>query len=459
MAANALIMVVDDEAGVRCLVREALTRQGYDVVEAEDADTALRLLDETLPDLMLVDMKMPKMDGMKLLEEAKARDNCLSVIMFSGYGSVDTAVEAMQRGACDFIAKPLSMERLYACVSRALDKQALRREVIRLRSEQRSRFGEIGSVLIGSSPAMRKVYRLVKQVAKSPTTTVLIQGDSGTGKELIARAVHLSSDRRNRRFMDINCAALTETLLDAELFGYEKGAFTGAVNTGKMGLFEAANGGTVFLDEIGEMGVQLQAKLLRVLQERRFKRVGGVDDVEVDVRIIASTNRDLSEMVSQGAFRLDLFYRLQVVPICVPPLCERKEDIMPIAEHYIELFGSRLGRKFSGISLDARAHLEAHKWPGNVRELKNVMERAVVLSRSDRIGLDSLLFGGAPTQPGPKVEFDMDDLSIAAMERQLIRKVLENTSWKRSEAARILGINRTTLYNKIRSYSLQPVSG
>jgi len=455
MAANALIMVVDDEKNVRDLVRAGLTKQGYDVIDAEDAESALQQLDQVLPDLMIVDMKMPKMSGMKLIEEARARDTCLSVIMFTGHSSVDVAVEAMRQGACDFIPKPFTMDKLYASVAKALEAQSLRREVLLLHNEQRRRFGELGSVLIGSSPQMKQVYRLVKQVAKSPTTTVLIQGESGTGKELIAKAIHLSSDRRNRRFMDINCAALTETLLEAELFGYEKGAFTGAVNTGKMGLLEAANGGTVFLDEIGEMGLQLQSKLLRVLQERKFKRVGGVDDVEVDVRIIASTNRDLAEMVNEGTFRLDLFYRLQVVPICVSPLRERKGDIIPIAEHYVDLFGSQLGKRFSAIAPDARAALESHTWPGNVRELKNVMERAVILSRGPKIGVEGLLFGGAKTQTGPKVEFDMSDLSIAEMEKQLIRKVLDNTSWKRSEAARILGINRTTLYNKIRDYSLE----
>jgi len=282
-----LIMVVDDDENIRRLVQTGLAKEGYDAIEAADAETALALLDEKLPDLMMVDMKLPGMDGMDLIAAARGRDRCLAVVMLTGNGDVETAVEAMRRGACDFISKPFAMERLYGSVKKALDAQALRREVMMLHSEQKSRFGELGSMLIGASPAMKNIYRLIKQVAKSPTATVLIQGESGTGKELIAKAVHLSSSRRNRRFMDINCAALTETLLEAELFGYEKGAFTGAVSTGKMGLFEAANGGTIFLDEIGEMGLQLQAKLLRVLQERRFKRVGGVDDVEVDVRIIA----------------------------------------------------------------------------------------------------------------------------------------------------------------------------
>jgi len=289
MAANAVVMIVDDEPKLRNLVRAGLSGEGHDIIEAATAEEALTRLSERLPDLLIVDMMMPKMSGMDLIEQARKHDPCLSIIMLTGHGTVDTAVKAMKLGACDFIAKPFRMDRLRLAVRSAIESQALRREVFQLHHEQTGRFGKIGSMLIGTSRPMKSVYRMVKQVAKSPTTTVLIQGESGTGKELIARAIHLSSNRRDERFMDINCAALTETLLEAELFGYEKGAFTGAVTTGKIGLFEAANGGTVFLDEIGEMGLALQAKLLRVLQERRFKRVGGVDDVEVDVRIIASS--------------------------------------------------------------------------------------------------------------------------------------------------------------------------
>jgi len=456
MSAKALVLVVDDDAPVREMVREFLTREGHDVVEAASAEEALERLDETVPDLLLCDMKMPRMDGLQLIEEVRRREPSLSTVMFTGHGSIQTAVEAMRRGAFDFIQKPLSLDHLANVVNKAIENQTLRREVYRLRHEQCKRIGQIGSVLIGNSPKMVRVYRTIRQVAKSPTTTVLIQGESGTGKELIAKSIHLCSDRRDQRFMDINCAALTETLLEAELFGYEKGAFTGAVTAGKMGLIEAADGGTVFLDEIGEMTLSLQAKLLRVLQEKRFKRVGGIDDIEVDVRVIASTNRDLEQLVNEGKFRLDLYYRLLVIPIHVPPLRERREDILPIAMHYTELFSSALSRHICDITPEARAALETHSWPGNVRELKNVIERAVILAPGDKIGPDSLLFGGNPARANRKIEFDMTDLSIAEMERQLIHKVLETTSWKRSEAARILGINRTTLYNKIRDYELSP---
>ena len=456
MSTKALVLIVDDDDAVRQLIGEFLTRSGHDVVEAAHAEEAFQRLDDNVPDLVLVDMKMPKMDGLTFIEEARRRDPNLSAIMLTGYGSIETAVEAMRRGAIDFLEKPITMEKLNAVVEKALKDQTLRRDVYRLRSEQCKRIGEMGTVLIGNSPNMNNVFRTIRQVAKSPTTTVLIQGESGTGKELIAKSIHMMSDRRNERFMEINCAALTETLLEAELFGYEKGAFTGAVTAGKTGLFEATNGGTIFLDEIGEMSLSLQAKLLRVLQEKRFKKVGGLDDIEVDVRIIASTNRDLEQLVNEGSFRLDLYYRLRVIPIYVPALRERREDIMPIAQHYVHLFASAMDRRITEITPEARAALESHSWPGNVRELKNVIERGVILCPADKIGEESLLFGGTPNKSAKKVEFDMGNLSIAEMERQLITRVLETTSWKRTEAARILGINRTTLYNKIRDYSLAP---
>ena len=323
-------------------VGTVLARAGHDVVEAADGEEALRLLDEKLPDLILTDLAMPKMDGSRLVEEVRKRDPMLPMIVLTGLGTVDKAVEMMRKGACDFIAKPFKHR-----PARRLGEEGARAArfsgatCCACAPSNALRLGEVGATLIGASPKMIAIYRMLKQVAHSPTTTVLIQGESGTGKELIARAIHLASDRRDKCFMDINCAALTESLLEAEIFGYEKGAFTGAANSGKPGLFEVADGGTVFLDEIGEMSLPLQAKLLRVLQERRFKRVGGIEDVEVDVRIIASTNRDLETLVQEGKFRLDLYYRLRVIPILIPPLRERKEDIAPIAQHYVEFFSAQ----------------------------------------------------------------------------------------------------------------------
>jgi DNA-binding NtrC family response regulator len=449
-------MVVDDDAPLRSLVATVLTRAGHDVVEAGDGEEALRLLDEKLPDLILTDLAMPKMDGARLIEEVRRRDPMLPMIVLTGLGTVDTAVEMMRKGAADFITKPFKVEQLSGSVKKALGGQLFRRDVLRLRSEQCLRLGEVGATLIGASPKMIAIYRMLKQIAHSPTTTVLVQGESGTGKELIARAIHQASGRRSQCFMDINCAALTESLLEAEIFGYEKGAFTGAAGTGKPGLFEVANGGTVFLDEIGEMSLPLQAKLLRVLQEKRFKRVGGVEDVEVDIRIIASTNRDLEMLVQEGRFRLDLYYRLRVIPILIPPLRERTEDIAPIAGHYVEFFSTSLFKKSMELSAEAITALEAYSWPGNVRELRNVIERAVILSPGGRIGPESLLFAGPPQRAGAELEGASGDLSIAEMEKRLISKVLGNTSWRKTEAARILGINRTTLHNKIREYGLAP---
>jgi two-component system, NtrC family, response regulator AtoC len=456
MAANAVVMVVDDDAQLRSLVGTVLMRAGHDVVEAADGEEALRLLDEKLPDLILTDLAMPKMDGSQLIEEVRKRDPMLPMIILTGLGTVDKAVEMMRKGACDFITKPFKIDQLSGSVKKALGSRLFRRDVLRLRSEQCDRLGEVGATLIGASPQMIAVYRILKQVAHSPATTVLIQGESGTGKELIARAIHQASDCRQKCFMDINCAALTESLLEAEIFGYEKGAFTGAATGGKPGLFEVANGGTVFLDEIGEMSMPLQAKLLRVLQEKRFKRVGGVEDVEVDIRIIASTNRDLELLVQEGKFRLDLYYRLRVIPILVPPLRERKEDIGPIARHYVEYFSAQLLRKDPGLTPEALTALEAYSWPGNVRELRNVIERAVILSPAGEIGPESLLFAGSPQAANAEMESATGNLSIADMEKRLINKVLGNTSWRKAEAARILGINRTTLHNKIREYELAP---
>ena len=456
MAANAVVMVVDDDEKLRDLVSTVLSRAGHEIVAAADGEEALGLLDEKSPDLLVTDLNMPRIDGLRLVEEVRKRDPMLPMIVLTGLGTVDKAVELMQKGACDFIAKPFKVEQLTKAVKRALQSQLFRREVARVRSEQRSRLGEIGASLISASPKMTAIYRMVKQVAHSPTATVLIQGESGTGKELIARAIHLSSARRGECFMEVNCAALTESLLEAELFGYEKNAFTGAATTGKPGLFEVAVCGTVFLDEIGEMTLPLQAKLLRVLQERRFKRVGGIEDVEVDVRIVASTNRDLAALVQQGKFRLDLYYRLRVIPLLLPPLRERKEDIAPIALHYVEFFSSRLFKKITGLTSRALEALEMYRWPGNVRELRNVIERAVILSPGGEIGPESLLFSDAPNGPEAAVDSVSESPCMAEMEKRLIGRVLANTAWRKGEAARILGINRTTLYNKIRDYSLAP---
>lgn len=468
MSSKAIILIVDDEETIRFSIKEFLSGLGYDVIVAETSEQALEKINEFLPDLVLLDLRLPNMGGIELLEKVKTKDPNALIIVMTGYGSVDSAVEAMKSGAYDYLEKPFKTEHLKLVVEKALSTQALRREVLELRAQQCTFADEPGSVIIGNSYQMKAIYNLIKQVAKSPSTTVLIQGESGTGKELVARAVHHLSSRKNGRFVDINCAALTESLLEAELFGYEKGSFTGAITTGKPGLFEVADKGTIFLDEIGEMGITLQAKLLRILQERQFKRVGGINDIKIDVRVIASTNRNLEEEVESDNFRKDLYYRLKVLPIYIPPLRERKDDIMLLVKHFVHKYNNEFNKNVHHIPAETEKMLLEYKWPGNIRELKNVVERAVliagngVLNPEIGVSIDSRkgCVVNANVTNGKNYDGEnnetLDIRSLANIERQHIQKVLNETSWRRTEAAKILGINRTTLYNKIKEYGLCP---
>ncbi len=404
-----------------------------------------------IPDLILLDLKMPGMDGIDLLKWVKSLDQNMLVILLTGHASVDSAVSAMKEGAFDYLEKPFKIEHIKVVVEKALSTQSLMREVIRLRAKS---FSPGFEDIIAISKEMKKVIDHVKVIAKSPSSTVLIQGESGTGKELIANYIHTMSSRNKYRFMEINCAALTENLLEAELFGYEKGSFTGASTSGKAGLFEAAQRGSIFLDEIGEMSLSLQAKLLRVLQEKRFKRVGGLDDIYIDVRIIASTNRKLEEEVEKGNFRKDLYYRLKVLPIYISPLRERKEDIIPLTKHFIHNFDNEFNKKVNNITKEIERALLNYDWPGNVRELKSVIERAVLLSNGSTLCAEHLLLNYNPNT-NSKVEDVDGDKSMAAIEKQHIAKVLMETSWRMTKASKILGINRTTLYNKIKQYGIK----
>ena len=461
--ANAVIVVADDERSVRLALDHALSAEGYEVHQAETAAEALQRIEEIVPDLVLLDQNFPDSDGLTVLGKAREVDPNLQAIMLTGHGTIDLAVKSMRAGAANFIEKPFQLEHLKAAVEKAVESRALRKEVFLLRREQ----GQLPeSPIIGKSKAVRECYRVIRQVAASPSSTVLITGESGTGKELFARAAHHLSPRKDRPFVDVNCAALTESLLEAELFGYEKGAFTGANTQGKIGLFDAANSGSIFLDEIGEMELQLQTKLLRVLQERRFKRVGGVTDIKIDVRVIASTNRELKQEVEEGRFREDLFYRLNVVPVQLPPLRERREDIPVLVRHLIEKFNTMLGKSLLGADEEAMDLLVAYDWPGNVRELQNVIERASILSTTETITASNLNIqaepkGSAPGEGKPPTGdyLAIEERSIASMEKLLIQKVLGEVLWRRSKAARILGINRTTLYNKIKEYGLEPPEG
>ncbi|WP_347273998.1 sigma-54 dependent transcriptional regulator [Candidatus Kuenenia sp.] len=467
MKAKGIILIVDDEETIRLSVREFLDAQGYEAIAAGSFEEALEKMDTFMPDLILLDLRLPNINGVELIGKIKEKDpNALMVVM-TGYGSVDSAVEVMRLGAYDYLEKPFKLDRLRSVVEKALRRQGLRQEVLEIKEKQWTFDEESDGIIIGNSPQMKEIYSLIKQVAKSSSTTVLIQGESGTGKELVARAVHRLSARKSGRFVDINCAALTESLLEAELFGYEKGAFTGAATAGKPGLFEVADKGTVFLDEIGEMGVLLQAKLLRILQERQFKRVGGIHDIKIDVRIIASTNRNLEEEIASGNFRKDLYYRLKVLPIYVPPLRERREDIMLLVKYFMHKYNNEFGKNVCDIPSDTERILLEYGWPGNIRELKNVVERGVLIANGCALSpkyVANISFGKKESESLAGVAVDgntdgvgsdgLDARSLAFMEKRHIENVLKETSWRRAEAARVLGINRTTLYNKIKEYGI-----
>ena len=432
-------------------MKEALEEEGYKVYAEKNGEDSLKIVKEVIPDLILLDLKMPGMDGIDLLKWVKSLDQNMLVILLTGHASVDSAVSAMKAGAFDYLEKPFKIEHIKVVVDKALSTQSLMREVIRLRAKSViPGFEDI----IAVSKEMKEVIEHVKVIAKSPSSTVLIQGESGTGKELIANYIHTMSSRNKYRFMEINCAALTENLLEAELFGYEKGSFTGASTSGKAGLFEAAQRGSIFLDEIGEMSLSLQAKLLRVLQEKRFKRVGGIDDIYIDVRIIASTNRKLEEEVEKGNFRKDLYYRLKVLPIYISPLRDRKEDIIPLAKHFIHDFDNEFNKKVNSITKEVERILLNYDWPGNVRELKSIIERAVLLSNGSTLPAEHLLLNYNPSTNSKSESVDGDN-SIAAVEKQQIAKILMETSWRMTKASKILGINRTTLYNKIKQYGMK----
>ena len=448
-----VVLVVDDDPGVRASFQLVLD-QDYEVVEAAAGRQALELLAGRQVDLVLLDIRLPEMDGIEVLERIKALDEGIEVILVTAVRTVRTAVAAMKLGAFDYLTKPFEDEELLTLVRRALDKRSLEREVTFLRSElERNRgFDD----LVGQHPEMQKLYRLVAQVALS-STTVLITGESGTGKELIARAIHQQGPRRDRPFVPVNPAALSDTLIESELFGHEKGAFTGAYQR-KLGRFELAESGTLFLDEIGSLKPDLQVKLLRVLQEREFERVGGTRPIRVDARIIVATNIDLRQAVATGAFRGDLYYRLNVMPIAVPPLRERQEDIPLLAEHFMRRYSRQLNRRVQGLTPAAHAALRAYAWPGNVRELQNVMERVVGLVEAPVIDVDDLPLDLLLPGPRPPAA-DVADVSLNQatedFERQTALRALERAGWNISQAARLLGIHRNSLKGKIARWGVR----
>ena len=436
------ILVVDDEHLIRWSLEQNLKKQGYEVFVAGSGEDALRLVRDESPDLVLLDIQLPGINGMEVLEKIKEQEDDIIVIMVTALGVLETAVKAMRMGAYDYINKPFNLDELAIVIRKALETSELKREVAHLRSEQTRRYG-IGN-LIAESRHMKNVLAMVEKIARSDASTVLIQGESGTGKELIAKAIHWESARAEKPFMAINCAAVPETLLESELMGYEKGAFTDAKSQ-KKGLFETADGGTIFLDEIGDMDPGMQAKLLRVLEERSFRRVGGTKEIPVDVRIVSATNKDLLKAMEEKTFRNDLYYRIQVIPIYLPPLRERRDDIPPLTRHFINHFNREFGKNVTGISKMAEKFLLEYPWPGNIRELKNVIERALILENEETLLLEHLpqeiVTRATGVSSGP-VNFRLpaEGIDIEDVERELIRQALEVTEGNQSKAARKLNL-------------------
>ena len=449
------ILIVDDEKNAREGLARALQRQ-YDVKLADNGQTALEHLRTAPVDVVLSDVRMPGMDGLTLLQRAMALSPQPVCIMLTAYGTIEVAVEAMRRGAYDFMTKPINLDRLEILLKRALHTRNIETENQALRAQVEHKFGLTS--IIGESPAMQEVFDTVRQVAPA-RSTVLITGESGTGKELVARALHQLSPRAQGPYVAVHCAALSEHLLESELFGHEKGAFTGATER-RRGRFEMADGGSLFLDEIGEIDAAIQVKILRVLEERTFERVGGSEPVETDVRLVAATNRDLEKMVGEGKFREDLFYRLYVVVIHLPPLRERAGDLPLLVNHYLQHFAKENGRTIEGLTPDVLDVLSAYAWPGNVRELRNVMERMVVLSRGPKLTVRELPPAlREQARPAGISLAGAGALNLESAEKQFIVQALRRRDGNRAAAAKELGISRRTLHRKLNEYNLRDLPG
>ncbi|MCG6922810.1 MAG: sigma-54 dependent transcriptional regulator [Acidobacteria bacterium] len=460
MSAKGRIVVIDDEINAAAALETLLKEDGYEVARAHDARTGLQLLEQTEPDIVLTDLRMPGMDGLELLAKIKEIRPETMVILMTAYGTVKTAVKAMKLGAEDYLPKPIDVDELEVVLQKTLERKDLREEArtLRQRLEQKYRFDN----LVGESPEMLSVFKTIRQVAPS-SASVLLRGESGTGKELFAQALHQNSPRRNKPFIKVACAALPETLLESELFGHEKGSFTGAIYT-RAGRFEAADGGTLFLDEIGDITPTVQVKLLRFLEEREFERVGGNRTFKVDVRIVAATHRDLKQRLEEGSFREDLYYRLNVIEIDIPPLRERPGDIPLLAHHFLKKFAEANGKAISGFSDEVLALLLAHSWPGNVRELENALERAVVLSNESTLGRAHFptlrkSAGEAPraAAPSPGLGVRIPGSTLADLEREAILRTLEAVGGSTSKAASILDISARKIQYKLKEYQQQGV--
>lgn len=451
---HATILIVDDEDLIRWSLRERLRSDGYDILEAATGQSALEQFKDGV-DLVLLDYRLPDMDGLSILRELKKLDPDILVILLTSFVNVETAVEAMKLGAFHFANKPFNLDDVAAMVGRALETTRLRREVKQLRDNEARPYSL--RAIVGESSAMEALRQMVAKVAASPASTVLLTGESGTGKDLVAKTIHYSSARAARPFMNITCSALPDQLLESELFGHERGAFTDA-RMQKRGLLESAEGGTVFLDEIGEMAPALQAKLLRFLEEKSFKRVGGAGDIRVDVRVVAATNRNLEEQVAKGGFRSDLYYRLNVLPIRLPALREHADDVAALVSFFIDTFNREFKKRITGVSPAASTLLKGYGWPGNVRELRNVVERAMLLAEGPRLearDFSALEKGAASADPFdlPAAGIDLDEL-----ERSLVVQALKRSGNNQTKAAALLGLNRDQIRYRIEKFGLSLTS-
>jgi DNA-binding NtrC family response regulator len=453
------VLIVEDESLIRWSLRQKFSERDYHVTDAENGAAALAALDAGVFDLIMLDYKLPDMTGLDVLRHVRQIDDDAVVIMMTAYSTIESAVEAIKLGAFDYVTKPFEMDQLLFAVDKALETTKLRREVRELRRRLASEFGT--DSVIGQDPSMLKLFDTIQQVAKTGASTVFLRGETGTGKDLVARVIHRNSDRANQPFINITCTALSETLLESELFGHERGAFTDAKSQ-KKGLIELAHGGTVFLDEVGDMPPALQAKLLRFLEDRRFRRVGGTTEISVDVRVIAATNRDLDKAIEEGRFRRDLMYRLDVVTLQLPPLRARGDDLRLLAQHFAARFGTEFKKPAIGIDEGAYEKLRGYSWPGNVRELRNVIERAVLLCRGKQVTADDIVLGAGAPQPSgwwdierinlPAEGFDIENLT--KLEGHLLCQALERTHNNQTQAAKLLNISRDRLRYRLEKHGL-----
>ncbi len=461
---KSVILLVDDQDSIRFFLEKTLSQEGYDAHTASTGGQALEIAQQIIPDVILLDLKLPDIDGMEVLKRVKEMFPEIGVVMITAFGDIEIAVEAMKLGAYDFVTKPINLDRLLLVIKKGLESKRLQREVLQLKRQME--LGDGVEYMMGQSESMQKVYDVVEQVAKSDTTTVLIEGESGVGKEMIARMIHKYSSRSDQSFLDINCASLPEQLLESELFGHEKGAFTDA-KTQKQGLLELANRGTLFLDEIGEMSLTIQVKLLRVMERMVFRRVGGTRDIHVSVRVISATNRDLKKEVEENRFRTDLYYRLKVVPLYVPPLRERRADLLNFVKYFVNIINKKFNKEFQDLDDAATRIMLDYEWPGNIRELKNCIERITLLENGPVLKAEYLPFTPGTreessigrkldrilSQPMPQDGVDLEAL-VAELEREMIIKASEQTGWNQSKTARLLNLKRDKLRYRMKGYKM-----